>query len=112
MREYRVHNLDTVDFEKSLTHAVLFCDLCTFVIKQTEQWISSPQSEQQMETLLDEVCLKIPVFSHSCVAFVNEYYPVFVQFLIGKFEPQHVCQELHACDVPHSILELHKVVTY
>jgi saposin len=73
-----------------------FCDICTFVVQEAEQYAN--QSEPQIEQALLSLCSKLPgTMGNLCNTIVLIYGHQIIDFILKEENPHRVCCQLHLC---------------
>jgi saposin len=73
-----------------------FCDICTFVVQEAEQYVN--QSEPQIEQALLSACSKLPsTLGNLCNTVVLIYGHQIVDFILTEENPKRICCQLHLC---------------
>jgi len=91
------------------------CAICQFVVGYVDKFIGTNKSQAAVDAALEKVCTILPhSLNASCIAFVDQYAPVLLQYIIAHGTPDAVCAALKLCSnkseniVPRkSILQLY-----
>jgi len=91
------------------------CAICQFVVGYVDKFIGTNKSQAAVDAALEKVCTVLPhSLNASCIAFVDQYAPVLLQYIIAHGTPDAVCAALKLCSnkteniVPRkSILQLY-----
>ena len=100
---------------KEPTANPLECSLCQFIVGYVDKFIGTNKSQAAVDAALEKVCTILPhSLNASCIAFVDQYAPVLLQYIIAHGTPDAVCAALKLCSnkseniVPRkSILQLY-----
>ena len=92
---------DSTTFNKSNTNytfnnSALECDVCEFIVQETESFLLSNKSLTEIQNELDSVCQKTK-YDKICEAVVNSYLPKIIQLLEQEESPEKVCLQINLC---------------
>lgn len=92
---------DTTIYNKSSTNytfnsSSLECDVCQFVVQETESFLVSNKTLTEIQNELDSVCQKTK-YDKLCEAVVNSYLPKIIQLLEHEESPEKVCLQINLC---------------
>lgn len=73
------------------------CELCEFVIDYAYRKIGSDNNMDKIDSVLKNVCDKIPLVKGLCKEFVSRYLPRLKEYLLNRFSPNVVCTKLKVC---------------
>eukprot|EP01132_Coremiostelium_polycephalum_P005660 gene5660-7046_t len=74
------------------------CELCQFVAKTAEDYLSNNSTVAEVETELQLACKILPSeFSTACDSFVNTYAPLIINLLVNKENPDTLCTQIKLC---------------
>ncbi|EGC31436.1 hypothetical protein DICPUDRAFT_57722 [Dictyostelium purpureum] len=75
----------------------LKCDICSFLLKKIEGYITAGKTEKEIMSSLDGDCKHLHSASSICESMVDEYAPQIIQLLLNKENPDEVCKQIHLC---------------
>jgi len=74
------------------------CGICELAIASIEQYLQQNQTEAQIIAFLENICNALPGGVGSlCTAFVDQYVPLGVQWLVNNEPPQVFCTQVGLC---------------
>eukprot|EP00818_Percolomonas_sp_WS_P005429 CAMPEP_0117448824 /NCGR_PEP_ID=MMETSP0759-20121206/7611_1 /TAXON_ID=63605 /ORGANISM="Percolomonas cosmopolitus, Strain WS" /LENGTH=427 /DNA_ID=CAMNT_0005241245 /DNA_START=17 /DNA_END=1300 /DNA_ORIENTATION=- len=81
------------------------CELCKYVLNLAEEYIQGNATEEKIKDALHKVCNKFPPIAGACVAFVDQYEPMIVEYLLQKLTPEQICQKIGLCPKSVPVIE-------
>jgi len=77
--------------------ADLTCDICVYLVTQVDTYLENNATIEEIEELLDNDCQIFGPFAGTCIALVDTYLPVIVDYLEQDYTPDQVCNLIDLC---------------
>lgn len=73
------------------------CELCKYVLNLVEDYIRGNDTEAKIKEALEKVCDHFPPLKKQCLAFVDTYEPLIIEFVLQKLPPAEICKKIGLC---------------
>jgi len=73
------------------------CSVCELVVQYIEGYLQNNQTEQQIIQQLDQICALLGPLASECDAFVAQYTPQVIQWILNGNSPQAFCTSIGLC---------------
>merc|ERR1711937_956530 len=75
------------------------CAICTFILNEVEQALSEESTQDEIISLLENVCAKVPSpMDATCDSYVEQYLPWFVDSLLKNEPGDVICIQVGLCE--------------
>lgn len=73
------------------------CELCKYVLNLVSDYIRGNETEAKIKEALEKVCEKFPPLKKQCIAFVDTYEPLIIEFILQKLPADEICKKIGIC---------------
>jgi saposin len=81
-----------------LIDAATYCSLCQFAVQYIDGYLQQNYTQAQIIKQLEVVCALAPEpFADQCDAFVEQYVPVLIDYIVKYEDPSTACTQLRFC---------------
>ncbi|EGC37651.1 hypothetical protein DICPUDRAFT_149724 [Dictyostelium purpureum] len=83
--------------ESSSSSSSIDCTICEFLIERIELYVEGNSTQNQIEYYLDKDCKLFGGYAGQCQVYVNQYVPMFVNYIAHNEQPKVACSQVNLC---------------
>jgi len=78
----------------------IICEVCKYIVAEIEKYVGNNSSESQIIHTVEKICSHLPVtIKNTCDAFIEQYGPTIIEYLINKYPANQICAAMGLCKV-------------